>query len=111
LQPPQGNVEGSALALSLDPAGYSIAAWRLNTRNLIASGLPAKVSEAKEIRFAYNPATSETKLWVNGQLVYDVVDPAAADGGLRPPQFGGIQFMWLWESLGWIDNVVVTDMR
>ena len=51
------------------------------------------------------------KLWVNGQLVYDVADPAAADGGLRPPQFGGIQFMWLWESLGWIDNVVVTDMR
>ena len=79
-----------------------------------SSGLPAVVAPAvvdDVNHYGLEVVGPTVKLWVNGQLVYDVVDPAAADGGLRPPQFGGIQFMWLWESLGWIDNVVVTDMR
>ena len=53
-----------------------------------------------------------TKLWVNDALVFDYVDdtvPLAP--GATPVDHGGIGVQWACEDTGWIDDVVVTDLR
>ena len=75
-------VEGNALTLALAPNGYSITAWKgSDPPSAIISGLPAKPGEPQEVRFAYDPATTEVKLWVNGQIVNETKAPAAPKQG------------------------------
>ena len=72
-------IEGNALTLALAQNGYSSPPGKARTRAAtIASGLPAKPAETQEIRFAYDPATTDVKLWVNGQIVNESKAPAAA---------------------------------
>jgi len=40
-----------------------------------------------------------------------VDDTVPYENGAVPLTYGGLQFDWDWESVGWVDNVVVTDMR
>ncbi len=52
------------------------------------------------------------QLWVNGAHVFDYTDDVVPyPSGTSPVTHGGISFTWVWELLGWADNVVVTDMR
>ncbi len=63
-------IEGNAVSLALAQNGYSIVVSRGTDQPLVpASGLPTKPGEAQEIRFAYDPAGSEAKVWINGQVV------------------------------------------
>jgi hypothetical protein len=63
-------VEGNALVLALAQNGYTITAWKAPNQQggAIAAGLPAKPAETRDLRFAYDPATAEVKLWVNGKI-------------------------------------------
>jgi hypothetical protein len=76
-------VEGNALTLALAQDGYSITAWKGpdQQRSAIATGLPAKPAETRDLRFAYDPATAEVKLWVNGQIVNQTKAPDAPKRG------------------------------
>jgi hypothetical protein len=70
-------VEGRALTLALARNnGYSVTSWKgSGQRSAVISGLPAKPGEAQEVRFAYDPATTEVKLWVNNQIVNESKAP------------------------------------
>jgi hypothetical protein len=76
-------VEGNALTLALAQNGYSITAWKGpdRQRNAIVSGLPAKPAETQDVRLAYDPATAEVKLWVNGQILNEAKAPTAPKQG------------------------------
>jgi len=80
---PRGGIEGNALLLALAQNGYSITAWKgADAQHApIVAGLPAKPAEAQEIRFAYDPATTDVKLWVNGQLVSETKAPTGPKQG------------------------------
>ena len=63
-------LEGNAVSLALAQNGFAIVVSRGSDQPLVpASGLPAKPGEAQEVRFAYDPAGSEVKFWINGQIV------------------------------------------
>ena len=49
--------------------------------NPIVTGLAAKPPETQEVRFAYDPATSNVRLWVNGQIVNETKAPTAPKQG------------------------------
>jgi hypothetical protein len=76
-------VEGNAMILGLAQNGYSIVALKATDQqhNAIVSGLPAKPAETQEVRFAYDPATADVKLWVNGQIVNETKAPAGPKQG------------------------------
>jgi hypothetical protein len=55
---------------------------------------------------------NELKFWVNGTPIFDYVDDVVPyPVGASPITSGGISFEYVWELMGWADNVVVTDMR
>ena len=61
--------------------------------------------------YAVEVVASNIKFWVNGALVFDYTDNTVPyTNGATPITYGGIQFDWDWESRGWVDNVIVTDM-
>jgi hypothetical protein len=69
---------GHALTLALAQNGYSITAWKgASQRSTVISGLPARPGEAQEVRIAYDPATTEVKLWINGQVLNETKAPGA----------------------------------
>ncbi|MGO8703554.1 MAG: hypothetical protein ACLQVA_07030 [Candidatus Brocadiia bacterium] len=76
-------VEGNALILGLAQNGYSIVALKAADpqHNPIVTGLAAKPPETQEVRFAYDPATSDVRLWVNGQIVNETKAPTAPKQG------------------------------
>jgi len=76
-------VEGNAVILGLAQNGYSIIALKATDaqHNAIVAGLPAKPAETQEVRFAYDPATTDVKLWVNGQLVNETKAPGGPKQG------------------------------
>jgi hypothetical protein len=62
--------------------------------------------------YAVEVVGNTIKFWVNGNLVIDYVDDTVPyENGAVPLTYGGLQFDWDWEGVGWVDNVVVTDMR
>ena len=75
-------VEGNALTLALAPNGYSIIVSKgSDPPSAIASGLPAKPGESQEVRFAYDPATGDVKLWVSGRIVNESKAPTGPKRG------------------------------
>jgi hypothetical protein len=52
------------------------------------------------------------QFWANGSRVFDYTDDKVPyPTGTSPVTRGGFGVSWIWELLGWADNVVVTDMR
>jgi len=79
-------------------------------RQLVTTNTPAIVDGPNH--YAVEVVGNVTKFWVNGTLVFDYTDNVVPyPAGASPITFGGIDLEWIWELLGWADNVVVTDMR
>ena len=76
-------VEGDALILGLAQNGYSIVALKAADQQHppIVTGLSAQPADTQEVRFAYDPATSNVRLWVNGKLINETKAPTAPKQG------------------------------
>jgi hypothetical protein len=88
--------------------------WGCNTsgegRSLVGLVTPAIVDGQNH--YTVEVAGNRTKLWVNGTMVFDYTDDTVPyPPGTLPITHGGIALGWVWELLGWADNLVVTDMR
>jgi hypothetical protein len=45
-------------------------------------------------------------------MIFDYTDNTVPyETGASPITFGGVGVYWIWETAGWVDNLVVTDMR
>jgi hypothetical protein len=99
-------VEGNALTLTLAPNGYSVAVWKGSAPPAtVASGISTRGAETQELRFAYDPATAQVKLWVNGQVANEANAPAAPKQG-KYVVFSGFRDNCDLKSLTMLDGVV-----
>ncbi|HEY5956157.1 MAG TPA: hypothetical protein VIV60_06380, partial [Polyangiaceae bacterium] len=79
-------------------------------RSLVSTSSPAFVEGANH--YAVELKGNNIKFWVNEQSVFDYTDDTVPYlDGANPITFGGFTVGVTWELLGWIDNVVVTDMN
>jgi len=56
-------------------------------------------------------AGSRVRVWINDTAAFDFTDDKPFPAGSAPITYGGFQISWYLETLGWVDNVVVTDLR
>jgi hypothetical protein len=108
--------EGGAVSLSslhnfyLAGTGCCDVAPGSSTRELVTTASPALVDGPNH--YTIEVVENNIKFWTNGALVFDYTDDTVPYApGAYPITYGGFEFVWVWELLGWVDNVVVTDMR
>jgi hypothetical protein len=78
-------------------------------RGLVGTTSPALVDGPNH--YAIEVVGNTIKMWINGNPTFTFTDDKPYPPGSSPITHGGLQLSWYLESLGWVDNVVVTDMR
>jgi hypothetical protein len=61
--------------------------------------------------YAIEVKGNTVKVWINGWAVREFTDDKTYPSGSSPIAYGGFQITWAWETLGWVDNVIVTDLK
>jgi hypothetical protein len=78
----------------------------------LTSATSSELMDGRPHHYAIEVVGRNIKLWINNAAVpvFDITDDRPYPAGTAPTR-GGFQITWAWETLGWVDNVVVTDLR
>ena len=82
-------------------------------RTSLTSGTSSAVVDGPNT-FVVEVRGDNMKFWANGSLVSDFTDArTTSDAGFTsdPIPYGGVGVSWVWESLGWIDDVNVEALQ